>query len=332
MDRATDADRVADALTAIPSDDRETWVRVGMSIKAALGDAGRALFMTWSAKSPKFNERVALQQWRSFRPTKIGPGTLFSVAADHGWRADDSYVNPPPRKQVSREEQARWERTREEQARRAAAEARRALSRATMAEHPYLEAKGFSGRLGPVLGDVLAVPMHRWPNRKEIVGYQAIWPSGKKLFQPRGMSSFKAVHLIGGHMARKGKRWWVEGYATGISVYLALQKIYRPDDLVIVAFSAGNMARLARTGRTGFVIADHDWRVCREDKTHRWDHPGPCPHCGAGGIEPAGQKARDNAKLPSWMPPAPGTDADDFRRSHGIDALADALRDLVMEA
>ncbi len=50
-------------------------------------------FNEWSAGAGNYDERAALDAWRSFKPGKgIGKGTLFKMAADHGWPG-----NAPPR-------------------------------------------------------------------------------------------------------------------------------------------------------------------------------------------------------------------------------------------
>lgn len=81
-----DIDRARDALQAIPPDcDRETWVKVGMSAQAAGVDFDT--FDTWSAGAGNYDSRAARDTWRSFKPGKgVGAGTLFRMAAEHGWR------------------------------------------------------------------------------------------------------------------------------------------------------------------------------------------------------------------------------------------------------
>lgn len=74
------------ALHAIPPDlDRDSWVKVGMGAQAAGLDFNA--FNDWSAKADTYDERAARDVWRSFKPGKgVGAGTLFHVAAEHGWR------------------------------------------------------------------------------------------------------------------------------------------------------------------------------------------------------------------------------------------------------
>jgi hypothetical protein len=76
------------ALAFIPNDDidYDTWIRTGMAIKAALGSEGWPLFAAWSAQSGKDDPAVTAKKWKSFRPERIGAGSLYDTAAKNGWR------------------------------------------------------------------------------------------------------------------------------------------------------------------------------------------------------------------------------------------------------
>ena len=82
----TDTAKAIDALHAIPPDlPRDEWVKVGMAAQAAGLDFDS--FNAWSAGAGNYSERDARDTWRSFKPGKgIGPGTLYRVGAEHGWR------------------------------------------------------------------------------------------------------------------------------------------------------------------------------------------------------------------------------------------------------
>src|SRR5262249_43244420 len=67
-------------------DDYNSWVRYGLAIRGALGDDGEALFHEWSAQSAKYQPEVAAAHWRSFRPERIGAGTLYRAAYNNGWQ------------------------------------------------------------------------------------------------------------------------------------------------------------------------------------------------------------------------------------------------------
>ncbi len=132
-----------------------------------------------------------------------------------------------------------------------------------------------------------------------------IQPDGQKRFLKGGKVSGGVYHLGDGKF-----QVWVEGYATGLSVWKALAIIHDKQDIkVTVCFSAGNLKKVARQKSCGAVVADND----------------------ASG---EGLKAARATGLPFWMPDEPG-DANDYHQKHGIDALAFelmALKDHVAEA
>jgi hypothetical protein len=78
---------VEDALAHIANADLDydSWVRIGMAIKGALGDEGWPLFEDWSATSQKNDPKTTARSWRSFAPQRIGAGTLYKLALDNGW-------------------------------------------------------------------------------------------------------------------------------------------------------------------------------------------------------------------------------------------------------
>jgi hypothetical protein len=90
-----DASVIADALKHIPADiDRHSWIRIGMALKAALGNPGFELWDAWSSTGTKYDASEMHAQWRSFPADgRITAGTLFFLAKQHGWR-------PPPRAQL----------------------------------------------------------------------------------------------------------------------------------------------------------------------------------------------------------------------------------------
>ncbi len=117
---------------------------------------------------------------------------------------------------------------------------------------------------------------------------------------------------------------------------VALRQLYRDrHSEVWVCFSAGNIPKVALSSRRSMVIADHDWWRCSKKECRaKWDYESRrCPSCGALEVtEPAGQKHAQQTGLPYWMPEEPGTDANDYMLSHGVEALADAIREVHMTA
>lgn len=75
---------LAAALTAIPADDRELWVRMGHALKT-LGEAARPLWHEWSARSVKYEWADAERVWASFQPDRTGCEAVFAEARRWGW-------------------------------------------------------------------------------------------------------------------------------------------------------------------------------------------------------------------------------------------------------
>lgn len=91
----TVVDDLRSALAAIPSDDRDLWVRFCLALKPC-GQQGWNLWDEWSRKSAKYDPVDAARVWHTAKPRgDIGYETIFAVAQEHGW------VNPASRKKAS---------------------------------------------------------------------------------------------------------------------------------------------------------------------------------------------------------------------------------------
>jgi len=79
---------VRDALPWITNHDLDydSWVRVGLAIKGAVGEEGWPLFEAWSALSAKYDAAFTRGRWQSFAPQRIGAGTLYRLALERGWQ------------------------------------------------------------------------------------------------------------------------------------------------------------------------------------------------------------------------------------------------------
>ncbi len=131
----------------------------------------------------------------------------------------------------------------------------------------------------------------------KVSSLEMVAPDGEKRFLKGGRVAGGVPHL------GNGRFWaWVEGYATGLSVWMALARLYKRDVRVTVCFSAGNLRKAARQAGRGVVAADHD-------------------HSGEG------LSAARATGLPLWMPDEPG-DANDCHQKHGLEALAFELMGL----
>ena len=83
-------DDISAALHAIPADDYEIWIEMGMALHHAkeIDDAAAfRLWSEWSATSAKFNPNEDIEaKWRSFASgTGKGLGSVFHLAKQNGW-------------------------------------------------------------------------------------------------------------------------------------------------------------------------------------------------------------------------------------------------------
>ena len=85
---------VTAALAFVPNDDLhyDDWIRIGHALKGGLGEAGRPLFEAWSAGSSKDVPATTAKAWRSFRPNRIGAGTIYGHALERGWVPDGGLI------------------------------------------------------------------------------------------------------------------------------------------------------------------------------------------------------------------------------------------------
>lgn len=224
-----------------------------------------------------------------------------------------------------RVEDRRQERERAERARDTA---RRIIAAARFEPHAYLRTKGFPLDLAlaapaetvrTIGGDYLVpdggtsaivVPATIGPR---LASVQLIWGDGTKKFLFGGNMS-GASHRISGGAAT----WLCEGYATALTVQMALRGMNRRDG-VLVCFSAANIAKVARNiSWPCYIAADHDASPpARPDQF--------------GGLG-AGEYFARQAARPYAMPPEVGTDFDDLRQDEGIFAVQRVLSKVIREA
>lgn len=134
-----DTELARQALYSIPPDlPRDEWVKASMGAHAAGLDF--ETFNDWSAQGGNYDPAAARDTWRSIKPGKgIGPGTLFKIAAAHGWRLPGRGERPAPAPA--------------KRAAKPAPEARQTVNTAELwgrcepapAAHPYILAKAADG-------------------------------------------------------------------------------------------------------------------------------------------------------------------------------------------
>jgi putative DNA primase/helicase len=229
-------------------------------------------------------------------------------------KSTDSHV---PRRDPERE------RRQEEERREIARTCERIVKAAIPAPHPYLAAKGFPYELGLVIEDVRPLlpsgdlgdriarampegdgPLLIVPGRigGDVTTVQFITPEGAK------------KNILGGamggafHRIATGRETWVcEGIATALSVRAALRLLGR-SATVLAAFSASNVARVAKAIPRAIIAADNDK---------------PIEHLG--GLGTGEFYARQSGC--EWiMPPALG-DWNDLHQRDGLRAVALLLRE-----
>jgi putative DNA primase/helicase len=223
--RIVTAALVRDALASIPPDlDRETWVRLGMAIKAELGADGFDVWDGWSQAAKDYRETDARDTWRSIKAGgRVRIGTLFHLAQQHGFRFPDDDTTPPrtaaelqkieaareAREQQRQAEEAQYRQRAEQAARDAAklwAEAAELQAGTEGASaSPYLARKGVQAhgvRLLP--GQVLAVPMR--DEAGELVNLQRIAPQ-RPTAEEEAAGAREKRYLPGGR--KKGARHWL---------------------------------------------------------------------------------------------------------------------------
>jgi len=264
------------ALTFIPSDERDLWVRIGMALKSECGDAdGFTLFETWSESAASFDAKAAKATWKSFELG--GSVTIATLVAEAKLRGFDPKQYAPA-KPMSQEEAERIKQERAEhngavalqvatKQDAASLEAKRLWSAAAATgSFPYLAKKNvdaFGLRFG---AKELLVPLVDVDGK--LWNVQRVFAKGDKRFLTGGRVS-ACFHVIG----KIAKSAWVliaEGYATAATLHQAT------GHAVVVAFNEGNLRHVATSIRAlhpsskVLICADDD----QETETRTGKNPG----------------------------------------------------------
>lgn len=266
---------IEQALSFIPADDRDTWIKCGMAIKAELGDAGFDAWDKWSATADNYRARDAAASWKSFKASgAVTIGTLFHIAQQNGYH-HNTMDKPTP---LTAEEIAQREAKRKANTdllvskRKAAADEAAVLwnspasaleaTKPAITDHPYLNRKRvqphgvklYHGSLSIGCMDCNGAIMLTMKLHGKITSLQFINHAGEKRFLPDGE---KGGYLIG--KINAGKPVCIcEGFATGASIHEATGYP------VIVAFDAGNLRKIAEALRSNHpealivICADDD--------------------------------------------------------------------------
>lgn len=308
MRAASDATQAIDALHSISPDlPRDDWVRAGMASHAAGLDFDT--FDRWSSGADSYNPRDARDTWKSFKPGKgIGPGSLFHIAKENGWRPGAGSVPPvqPARKLAAppiKPEQGK-----------APAEVWARCEAATDA-HGYIQSKGAVGvpldtlRVLPV-GDGLRINGHAMAGALVVPGYapdgalqslQLIPPTNPKMNlarAPMAGASFTVGELVPGGVA-----YVCEGIGAAWACWQATGAA------AVVCFGWQNVARVAadlrqRDASARLVVVPDVGKEADAEKI-----------------------ARDVGAAVAYMPEGEerNFDANDLAQRDGADVLADLL-------
>ena len=302
------------ALSFVPPHDRDTWVRMGMAIKSEFSEDGFDAWDAWSQGADSYDARSAKSVWRSISAAgKIGIGSLFHEAAANGWRDNGEHCGPLTEQEKIERAKARAareaanlaeERRKHEGYRAAAAAAQAVIEQCELKTHYYLNAKGLPNVLALVNDTTLIVPMRNLETN-QLQGMQTIaWVQEERRWEKKmahGMRAKGAVLRLGSQRAKE--TFLCEGYATGLSIELALNRL-RLNASVLVCFSDSNMVHVASqiTG-PAFVVADND-------------------------VSMAGEKAARKTGFPWVMSDRQGEDANDLHHRAGLAALCKLILEL----
>lgn len=330
---------IADALNFIDSNDRETWVRMGMAVKSELGESGFSIWDEWSKGGATYKAADAKSVWKSLKQYKgkdVTIATLIYEAQQEGFVLSDNDNQRITAEQVEERRQKR-----EAEERKAAAELKRVQGEvarlaklawdASMPafEHPYTTRKGVKingARIGefPVYKveygkpitpfktiPALLVPILHDSKKGKIVSLQAYFFEDQEYYGDRAY--LKDGQKQGGYCligTPRDKMAIVEGYATGLSVYEATGWT------VIVAFDAGNLVNVAETARKNFPQSDI---IIAGDN----DHPNPKTGKRAGNEAAASAGNAINARV--VLPSVEGQDWNDVHVYEGLESVQSQL-------
>lgn len=299
--------KAIDALHAIPAHlPRDEWVRAGIGAHAAGLDF--EAFNDWSAGADNYDARAARDVWHSFKPDKgVGAGTLYRMAAEHGWRMGEGkpqqrqpqaatrHVEPPRKPAKGMTPAEVWSRCEAATAGHGHVTAKRAdgVPLDGLRVLPDSDALRITGQS---MADALVVPAYGPDGLQSL---QLIPPpgAGKKLNlpgAPMAGASFTVGDVVPGgvvHICEGIGQAWAVWQATGAAA--------------VVCFGWGNVARVAADLRR------------RDDSARLVLVPD------VGKEESAAQIARDVGAIVAAMPDGEpqNFDANDLAARDGLDVL-----------
>lgn len=233
---------IEEALSFIPAENRDTWLRMAMAIKSEVGDSGFEAWDKWSQQSDSYNPRDAKDVWKSIKSNGgVAIGTLFHEAKTNGWRRKDKYdsLNEHIKPKVL-EQQLKQDLT----GLKASQLWKQAID--VKSKHPYLERKEVTAvqTMREISADQAAKILRYIPKSKgeNLIGRLLVIPVkiDKKL---------STVELID----ELGRKSALRGHGTKSSGYWAASALpNNSDDNVTIMIGEGAITVLSAKEATGF--------------------------------------------------------------------------------
>ncbi|CAG4908380.1 DUF927 domain-containing protein [Paraburkholderia saeva] len=269
--------RIEAAISSVPPDvPREVWYRIAAALKSEMGDAGFDLFDAWSRGFDGYAASDVKDTWRSLSVSGgIGIGTLFHIAAQHGFDTHSNRaapLDPTKREQRLAQRQAQFDRDEQERARARQKAASYACTvwgkaRAARNDHPYLMRKGL-----PAIDTLREIDASRLA---ALIGYPP--KAGDTLLAGRILVARVQIGLItttlefideagrksalfggakaGGHWAATKLGPGVDRILIGEGVATVLSAHVATGDAAVAALSAGNLKKAAESMRQEYPQA-----------------------------------------------------------------------------
>lgn len=248
-------DTIRRALSFVPSEDRDLWVRMGMAVKSELGDAGFAVWDEWSQGAENYKSSDAAAVWRSFKGGPVTIGTLLHEAKQRGYQlnGEANRIDPAEIERYRHERRAAQEKEdaeREARYEQAAEYARDLLSQADgdPLSHPYMVRKK-----GVPLGQHAkrgSWPQRGWPDALLL----PIFQSDAKAWSIEAIPADEGAEKDSLEDARKGGGIYPIGKITGAPRVIIAEgaatagACYASTGIpTAAALTAGNLKAAART-------------------------------------------------------------------------------------
>jgi putative DNA primase/helicase len=328
---------VRDALAYIPPNiDRDTWVRVGMAVKAEFGADGFAIWDGWSKGTDGYSANDARDTWRSIKAAgRVTVGTLFGLAKEHGFRFESSSSPAVDAAAIAAElarrelQRAKTRELEDAKYRERAAEAQRQAAKLWDTAGEQRIAGGYAERKGVgdhgvryLIDGTLLVPLRdaagALHNLQRIAPRKPADGSSDKRFLPGGRKT-KLWHWCG-DPASAPMLLLAEGYATAASVFEATG---RP---CAVAFDAGNLGHVARELRS--LYSKRPLLICADDdqatEVKTGENTGR-KKAAAVARAARGDDAPADVVLPAGHEPGTNADFNDMTQRAGSAAVAELI-------